>query len=223
MPAKPSPRSRRKKLSRDGVFRAAVRFADARGVDALSMRELAREMGYGAMSLYNHVASKEEILAGMVELAASEIEIPAASSGDWKADLRGIARSTHKTLIRHRWAASRWFGTPPGPARLRYNEAILRVLREAGCTVGDACSGFHTITTHVLGFTLQRIDFPVSEKDLAAAARGFLADMPVEEFPYFAEHVQHHIDVPEVEDGFGLVLDLILEGIERDLPGDDPA
>ncbi len=222
MPARPAPSStsRRKKLSRDSVFRAAVQFADARGVEALSMRELAREMGYGAMSLYNHVANKDEILAGMVELAASEIDIPTASSGDWKADLRGIARSAHETLIRHRWAASRWFESTPGPARLRYNEAILRVLRDAGCTVGAACSGFHAITTHVLGFTLQHLDFPVAEEDLANTAREFLADMPIEEFPYFAEHVQHHIDVPEVEDGFGLVLDLILDGLESDLSGE---
>ena len=217
MPARSTRRKspKRAPLTREAVFQAALAYVDTHGVDALSMRSLASEMGYGAMSLYNHVANKDEILVGMVELVADEFELPASPSDDWKADLRALSRSAHRTLLRHRWAAPRWSDSPPGPARLRYNEAILRILREAGCSVGTACAGFHAITTHVLGYTLQRLDFPVATRDLASVARDFLGDLPTEEFPFFAEHVQHHIDEPIPEDGFGFVLDLILDELER--------
>ena len=218
MTARSSRRKSKKRvpLSREAVFRAALAYVDEHGVDALSMRSLASEMGYGAMSLYNHVANKDEILVGMVELVAGEFELPEAPSDDWKEDVRRLARSAHRTLLRHRWAASRWSDSPPGPARLRYAEAILRTLREAGCPVETACAGFHAITTHVIGYTLQRLDFPVATRDLASVARDFMEDLPAEEFPWFAEHVQHHIDEPVPEDGFAYVLDLILDGLERD-------
>ena len=219
MPARKTrrtPASARPALSRERVFAAALAFADERGVDALSMRTLASEMGCGAMSLYNHVANKDEILAGMVELVAAEIELPEAPSADWQEDLRSVARSAHETMLRHHWSAPRWWDSPPGPARLRYNDAILRILREAGCSVATACSGFHAITTHVLGYTLQRLDFPVATRDLSAAARDFLSDMPTEEFPFFAEHVRHHVDHGDTSDSFTYVLDLILDGLAPD-------
>ena len=216
MPTRKSARKTRNRptLTRESVFRAALAYADAHGVDALSMRVLAREMGCGTMSLYNHVANKDEIVTGMVELVAAEIEIPDRGGADWKAELTALARSAHETLMRHPWAARHWSDSVPGPARLRYLEGVLRILREAGVSVGDSCAAFHAITTHVLGYTLQAIDFPVAREDLEGVAREFLADMPTEAFPWFAEHIRHHIDETESEDGFAYVLDLILDGLE---------
>jgi len=202
-------------LTRERVLRAAVAFADEHGIEALSMRELARELGSGVMSLYNHVASKDELLDGMVDRVAGEIEAPPPRGGDWRRALRETALSAHRTLLRHPWAGALWSTRTPGPARLRYFESILRALREAGFSVDTACRGFHAVTTHVLGFTLQKLDFPVDERDLSDVARDFLAEMSTADHPYFAEHVRHHIDAPHRGDSFGFVLDLILDGLER--------
>lgn len=202
-------------LTPERVLQAAVDFADEHGVEALSMRELARELGFGVMSLYNHVANKDELLDGMVDRVASEIEAPSSPSGDWRHALRETALSAHRTLLRHPWASAMWSNRTPGPARLRYFDSILRGLREAGFSVETACRGFHAITTHVLGFTLQKLDFPVDRRDLSNVASGFLAKMSTGDHPYFAEHVQHHIDAPHQGDSFEFVLDLILDGLER--------
>jgi AcrR family transcriptional regulator len=198
------------------VLEAAVAWADEHGTDGLSMRVLAGELGCGAMSLYNHVAHKHDMLEGMVDRVAAEIASPHAEDGDWKAALRTTAHSAHDTLLRHPWAAPLWSKSGPGPARLRHMDGILRILREADFSVAAACRGFHAITTHILGFTLQRLDFPVARQDLARVAADFLREMPTEEFPWFAEHVRHHIDTPDQGDSFSFVLDLILEGLERE-------
>jgi AcrR family transcriptional regulator len=202
-------------LTRERVLQVAVDFADEHGIDALSMRELARELGFGVMSLYNHVANKDELLDGMVDRVASEIETPSSPGGDWRHALRETALSAHRTLLRHPWASAMWSTRTPGPARLRYFDSILRGLREAGFSVDTACRGFHAITTHVLGFTLQKLDFPVAQRDLSDVASDFLAEMSTADYPYFAEHVQHHIDAPHQGDSFEFVLDLILDGLER--------
>jgi len=221
-----TPRRPRGPLTRERVLRAAVALADEHGVEGLSMRELARELGFGAMSLYNHVANKNEMLDGMIDLVASEIEAPAPRNGDWKTAIRETALSAHQTLLRHPWASALWSSRVPGPARLRYMDSLLRGLRESGFSVDTACRGFHAITTHVLGFTLQRLAFPVAQPELADVAKSFLADLSTEEFPYFAEHVQHHIDAPGQGDSFETVLDWIVEGLEqsdRSRAGDTPA
>jgi AcrR family transcriptional regulator len=205
----------REPLSRERVLRAAVVFADERGVEALSMRELARELGFGVMALYNHVANKDEMLDGMIEAVAGEIEAPASPTGDWKVAMRESAVSAHQVLLRHAWAAGMWSSRGPGPAKLRHMESILRGLREAGFSAETACRGFHAITTHILGFTLQKLDFPVAADALIDVAKDFLGQLDTEQYPYFTEHVVQHIDGPNQPDGFEFVLDLILDGLER--------
>ncbi len=209
------PKKARPTLTRDRVLHAAVAFADEHGVEALSMRVLAREVGFGVMSLYNHVANKDEMLDGMIELVADEIEAPPSLNGDWKVAMRKTAISAHQVLVRHAWASGMWSSRGPGPAKLRHMEAILRCLREAGFSVETACRGFHAISTHILGFTLQKLDFPVAPQDLSDVASRFLEDMPADEFPFFAEHVRHHVEGPNQPDSFEFVLDLILDGLER--------
>lgn len=217
MPRKTSQKqpATRDRLTPERVLAAAIAYADLHGVEALSMRELARDLGFGVMSLYNHVANKDEMLDGMVDLVASEIEAPLPRDGDWKSALRGTAVSAHQTLLRHPWVSTMWSTRPPGPAKLRHFDSILRGLREAGFSVATACRGFHAITTHIVGFTLQKLDFPVAQQDLTDVAKSFLAEMSTADYPYFAEHVQHHIDSPQQGDSFEFVLDLILEGLER--------
>src|SRR5437899_10809308 len=92
-------------LSRDRVLRAAVRLADAGGFESLTMRKLGQELGVHAMSLYNHVANKDDLRDGIVDLVMSEIEVPSAGA-DWKAAIRTSSISTHEVLLRHPWACS---------------------------------------------------------------------------------------------------------------------
>jgi AcrR family transcriptional regulator len=121
----------RRPLSREQVLHAAVALADERGAEGLTMRKLAKELGVEAMSLYNHVASKDDLLDGMIDIVFGEIEPPAAG-GDWKAQLRKRAVSTRQALARHRWAIGEMEGrTSFGRANLRVHDAVLGCLREA--------------------------------------------------------------------------------------------
>ena len=101
----PQPESRGR-LSRDRILGAALEFADANGVEALTMRDLAQGLGFEAMALYRHVASKDEILEGILDLVLDEVEPPPAT-GDWAAAVRTGAVSAHEALDRHPWAARR--------------------------------------------------------------------------------------------------------------------
>src|SRR6266540_4084712 len=105
-------------LSRERVLHAAIRLADQGGIEALSMRKLAQELGVEAMSLYNHVANKNDVLDVMVDAVAGEIAAPSGEA-DWKTAIRTIAISSYETLLRHPWAGGLWMHQMPGPARLR--------------------------------------------------------------------------------------------------------
>src|SRR5437899_12798303 len=102
-------------LSRERVLSAAITLADEGGIEWLSMRKLAEGLGVEAMSLYNHVANKEDLLDGIVEAVVGEIVTPSGET-DWKTAIREIAVSAHETLLRHPWASPLWMaGTTPGP------------------------------------------------------------------------------------------------------------
>ena len=128
----PEPSTRRTPLSKERVLRAAVALADADGIEALSMRRLARELGVEAMSLYNHVKNKDEILSGIIDLVTAEIELPEVA-GDWKAAMRRSAISAKEVFVRHEWASPLMLSQQSGgPAGLHLSEWKLRTLREAG-------------------------------------------------------------------------------------------
>ena len=203
-------------LSKERVLRAAVDLADAEGLDALSMRRLARELGVEAMSLYNHVANKDEILAGMMEIAVGEIELPPDET-DWKAAMRRSAISNRDVLRRHPWASSLWMSRQSGgPAQLRRTDWMLRTLREAGLSLDLVYHALHILEAYVLGATVQHQSFPYRGEELAGLANTFLEQLPADEYPDLVEHVRQHLDPPPgAEGGFELGLDLILTGLER--------
>src|SRR6266481_3258614 len=102
MAPKPDTRSQpRTPLSRERVLAAAIRLADEGGIESLSMRKLARALGVEAMSLYNHVANKGDLVDAIVDRIVSEIELPA--DGDWETAIRTYAVAVHKALLRHPW------------------------------------------------------------------------------------------------------------------------
>jgi AcrR family transcriptional regulator len=197
------------------VLRTAIALADARGVEALSMRKLAGELGVEAMSLYHHVAGKDEILSGIVDIVLGEIELP-ASGADWKETIRRSAISAHDVFSRHTWACRLVLTTGPSPARLRFMDSLLASLREGGFPPGLTYHAYHALDSHVMGFTLWQGNFPASE-DLAALAADFLRDFPTEDYPDLAEHIEQHVagSGHEGESDFEFVLDLILDGLER--------
>ncbi len=208
----------RRPLSRERVLRAAVRLADESGFESLSMRKLGQELGVQAMSLYNHVGSKEDIRDGIVDLVLQEIELP-PDGVDWKTAIRQSAISAHDVLVGHPWACGLINSTKSvSVARLDWMEAILRTLREAGCSANLTHHAYHALDSHITGFTLWQVSFPFEDADdLEELAATFLRTLPVETYPYLAEHIQEHLaePVPEEKTEFEFGLDLILDGIER--------
>ncbi|GAA4425040.1 TetR/AcrR family transcriptional regulator C-terminal domain-containing protein [Actinokineospora soli] len=205
---------RRAPLTRDRVLDVAVAVADTRGLDALSMRALGRELGVEAMSLYNHVSNKDDLLDAMVDRVVGEIDL--GDGRTWRDRARARAVSAHGVLVRHPWAARLWTSRLSlGPARMRYMDTALRDLRDAGFAPGPLDSAYHTIENHIVGHALQAIGFPLAEEDLEQAGKDFLATFPTAEFPDLAAHIRHHIDHPTQGDGFEFGLDLILDGLEE--------
>lgn len=204
----------RQPLSRERILRAAVAFADEHGADALTMRKVADELGFGVMSLYNHVANKEEMLVGMVDIVAGEIEPPSVD-GDWKEAMRASAATAHEVLMRHRWAPVEWSRRMPGPERLRYMDWILRVLTEAELAPEIVYRGYHAITMHIVGYALQQIGYEQGlAGDLDELAGKFLTELS-DDYPYMADHVRAHLADDGEGGEFEFVLDLILDGLER--------
>ncbi len=203
-------------MTRERVLRAAVRLADKGGLESLSMRKLAQVLGVEAMSLYHHVANKDELLDGHADLVVAKIELPAIG-GDWKAELRKRAHSAHQVFLLHPWAAM-LVGTRVnvGPAMLRYINATLGCLREAGFSYELADRAWNALDSHIYGFTLQQLNFPLDPSEYASAARGFLPMLSSEQYPYMRELTQL------VADGahsglhqFDFALELLLDGLER--------
>jgi AcrR family transcriptional regulator len=208
------------KLSRQRILKAAIRIADDGGIESLTMRKLARKLGVEAMSLYNHVANKEDLVEGIVDLVVGEIELPA--SADWEADIRACAISAHETFLRHPWACTLVISSRPrfaGNPRLRYMEWLLGRLREAGFSAELTYHAYHTVDSHIFGFTLWELGH-------AAGAQGFddnpgfrdriLGELHANDLPHLAEHAEQHFDGGvggKSEFEFGL--DLILEGLHR--------
>ena len=208
-------------LTRERVLSAAVAHADERGLEGLNMRVLAKALGSGVMSIYNHVENKDDLLDGMVEIVVGEITVPEPGT-PWREAILEIAISGRRALMRHPWAAAHWWSRKTGPAKLGHQESILRVLREAGHPVALACLGYHAVTMHLVGFSLQAQDLPGDARSMKAAAASFLRESDPEQIPYFTEHVRHHLDHPEPANEFVVVLDMVLDGLERALEEANP-
>jgi AcrR family transcriptional regulator len=209
--------SGRTPLSRERVLRAAVALADEHGLEALSMRRLGRELGVEAMSLYNHVDGKGDLLDGIANLVLAEVELPPDGEG-WKAALRANAISAHEVLRRHGWACGLAMSPERNlPARIETTEWILRRLREAGFSAELTYHAYHALDSHVLGFTLWQLGHSFVSDDLPALVAEFFGRLPPDAYPYLREHARQHVSGvgAEGEGAFELVLDLILDGLER--------
>jgi AcrR family transcriptional regulator len=212
-------------LTRDRVLQAALGLADEGGVEAVSMRKIADELGVKAMSLYNHVANKDDVLDGIVDAAYAEIAAPTPGA-DWQTQVREIAISAHEVFLRHHWAATLQMGVKPGPGRLRYGDRLLGCFREAGFSKQLTYHGYHIIESYILGYTsmvlaYRAVDTDQFEDVLTRFTRGDFAT----EFPHFTEHALQHIEPePGQEDvnAYELGLDMILDGLEAERNAEGP-
>jgi AcrR family transcriptional regulator len=207
-------------LTKERILRAAIELADRGGIESLTMRKLADELGVGAMSLYHYVPNKEQLVDGMVEIVFGEIEVP-STGGDWKAALRRRAASTRAALKRHRWANGQMEGrATTGPANARLHDAVLGVLREAGFSIEMTVQAYSVQDAYIYGFALQEKTLPFeSAEESAAVAEGqsWEIEALADQFPYLAEVVAGHVAKVgyDFDEAFEYGLDLILEGLER--------
>ncbi len=205
-------------LTRERVLLAAVEFADEHGVEALSMRKLAQELGVEAMSLYNHVANKDDILDGMIDLVFGEIGLPLREA-DWKTAMRQRAISAREVLARHPWAIGLMESrSTPGPATLRHHDAVIGCLREAGFSIALAAHAYSVLDSYIYGFALQQASLPFkTSEEGAAVTEDILRRFPADGYPHLTEMAVQHVLQPGYDhaDEFEFGLDLILDGLER--------
>jgi AcrR family transcriptional regulator len=207
-------------LSRQRVLGAAVALADAQGVEALSMRKIAQELGVVPMALYKHVANKDELLDGMVDVVVGEID-PPLTGGDWKTAIRQRVLSARSALLRHPWASrvmeSR---TDPTPAVLEYMDSMIGIFRAGGFSIDLTHHAMHAMGSRLLGFTQELFD------DTAGPGPGMETEMLrqlAQNYPYITELVMAitHDEASVVGQGcddqfeFEFALDLMLAGLER--------
>ena len=206
-------------LTRGRLLRAAVQLADKGGIESLSMRRLGQKLGVEAMSLYNHVRDKEDILDGIVDVVVGEIELPPAGN-DWKTSMRQLVLSARQTLLRHRWAPgvieSR---KTPTPALFRYFESVLGILRRGGFSTDIAHHALHVMGSRVLGFTQELFD-DAEQAGPSSEEAALLAGRMAKQFPYMTEMamaVSHGEGLGGCDDDveFAIALDLILDGLEK--------
>jgi AcrR family transcriptional regulator len=204
-------------LSSGRVLQAAVALADEAGLDAFSMRALAQELGVVPMALYKHVANKEELLDGMVDIVFGEIELPARDL-DWRSAMRRRAVSTREALRRHSWAIGMMESRHPGPANLRNHDAVMGCLREAGFSFRTAIHAYSVQDAYIYGFALQERDMGFETPDSAgdAAQRRAQKIGALEDYPYLVE-IATKLPESGYDSGveFAWGLDLILDGLEQ--------
>jgi AcrR family transcriptional regulator len=212
------PSARASGLSRDRALVAAIQVADREGLDGLTMRRLADELGAGVMSVYHHVANKDDLVGHMVDRVVEEMEL-ADAGPDWKAALKRTAISAHEVLLRHPWATALLLsGSAVSPARLRYMDAMLGCLRRAGFSPELTDVAYHTLDSHIIGFTLWLVGISAGMERLGALSNVFdLFD--ADALPHLAEHAHQHLRErgPDDPRPFEFGLDLILDGLERRL------
>jgi AcrR family transcriptional regulator len=204
-------------LTRERVVSAAIELADRDGIESLTMRKLAQELGVEAMSLYTHVRSKNDLLDALADVVIGQVPV-SVDGGDWRASLRQMALTARSMMLRHPWAPRAIEAqTEPGPGALRYINTVLGVLREGGFSIAQAHHALHIIGSRALGFSQDLFD---DSGELEPEAAEVLAKQLGASHPYVVEMalaVTHAGALGPCDDGdeFELVLDFILDGLAR--------
>lgn len=205
-------------LSRERVINAAIAFADHKGIAALSMRKLGQELGVEAMSLYKHVANKDDMLDGMIDVVFGEIDLPSRGV-HWTQAMRDRASSVRQVLARHPWAIGLTESRmKPGPANLRHHDSVIGCLRAAGFSLEMAIHAYSALDSYIYGFALQEQSLPFETRDeVGEVSERMLSRFPADEYPHLAATIVEHINRSgwEYSDEFSFGLELILDGLEK--------
>jgi AcrR family transcriptional regulator len=229
LPERPA-RGPRPAHSRDEIAATAIKIADANGLDAVTMRRLAAEVGCGTMTLYRYVPTKDHLLDLMVDATAGEIELPPGPSGDWRADLREVAAYHRATLLRHPWLARLQSSRPSfGPNTLRNLEYGFSTLDHLGLQIDEMMIMLNSLLAFVLGVAVAELAEQEAQRRTGLTAEQWRAWMSpyVRElmatgrYPMFNRIIAdaslpHSEDVAEA--GFRLGLERILDGLAAGLP-----
>lgn len=205
----------RRRLSRRRVLETAISRADQGGLDALTMRSLAEELGVVPAALYRHIANKDDLIDEMVDMVFAEIRLPAGGA-DWATAMRRRAISVHEALTRHRWAISFMESRRnPGPANLRHHDAVIGKLRSAGFSVAMAAHAYSLLDSYGYGFALTKLALPLNSS--VEVARAMLEPLSPNEYPNLVEFIAEHVAQPGYDHGdeFEYGLEIVLDGIER--------
>jgi AcrR family transcriptional regulator len=211
-------------LSRDRILEAALALADAGGIESLTMRRLGQALGYEAMSLYNHVANKDDVITGIVGLVLEETE-PPSPDGPWDEAIRRSAISVHAALRRHPWAVSLLMSPDRVlPARLEYMDALLGRLRDGGFSAETTYHAYHALDAHIIGFSLWAAGHSFTADDLPGLAERFRRQFPLDDYPHVVEHIEQHFEDSPLHEvsAFEYSLDLILDGLRKIHPAKSP-
>jgi AcrR family transcriptional regulator len=207
-------------LSRERVLGRAVAIADEKGLGALTMRSLAQELGVKPMSLYHHVANKDAILDGIVDMVFAEMELP-QMDGDWRAELTRRAASARSVLRRHPWAITLMESrSTPGPATLRHHDAVLGTLRKAGFSLPMTAHAYALLDAYVYGFAVQEAALPFDKDTAPEVTEAIAAQFSPEEYPHLVELAVQHAMQPGYDfgDEFDFGLGVILDALAAALP-----
>jgi AcrR family transcriptional regulator len=194
-----------------------MEIADERGVGAVTMREVASRLGVEAMSLYNHVANKDDILDGMADLVADQFDLP-EDAADWREAMRRRAVSAHEVFSSHPWAPMLFDSRESsGPSRLRYYDWVLGTLMGAGFSIDDAARAFSLLDSYVYGFGIEQFNYSAGgDASPEERAEALMAYIPAETYPHLHRMASHAMRVGyDAEADFDFGLDLILDGLER--------
>lgn len=204
-------------LTSQRAFEAGVAVADEHGLAAVTMRKLAEELGVEAMSIYHHVANKEAILDGMLDVVFTEIDLPSTTSA-WRTAMGQRASSARSVLLKHPWAIALMDSrTSPGPATLQHLDAVIGCLRNANFSIEQAAHAISLLDAYIYGFALQEINLPFDTPDeVKGVVEAIIEQTPFDEYPHLAEMAVEHVLQPGYDYGaeFEIGLDLILDGLE---------
>lgn len=204
----------RRPLTRERVLGAAMALADADGLGAVTMQGIGRRLGVEAMSLYRHVANKEDILDDLVDLVMAEVELPPAEEG-WRQAMRRRAVSARHVFARHPWAIGLVESRArPGPSTLRHQEAVLRVLLEAGFSGLEAARAYSLLDSYIYGFALQEASLPFDDAEgQARLGEEILGRGQYDAYPSMARVASEFLAAGPEAGVFEWGLDLILDGV----------
>jgi AcrR family transcriptional regulator len=210
----------RPRLSRERVLEGAIAVADGGGIAALTIRSLAAELGVKPMSVYHHVANKDEILDGIVDRVFGEIELPTIG-GEWHEEMRRRAASAREAMRRHPWAIGLVeTRTSPGPSTLKHHDAVIGTLREAGFSIEMTAHAFALIDAYVYGFALSEATLPINGPEtVTEVAEQMMAFFTAEDYPHLLEFSIEHVMKPGYDYGaeFAFGLGVVLDGLAKAL------